>query len=181
MTVESELESPPPTPPTPSPAPLSLFHPLPAFFFSSLRAPPPISTSLTLPSPFLLLISCSPLPSPPSVPPQPPCCCSSKPNLRSLSRRVLRMQKAGSRRVYACVCVLFPPPSYLSNGVGLKYKWLYDECRRGGGGFSPRLPQHRIHLPYPPNLPAADAIVVCALLSADSSIQISLMGSVSFF
>lgn len=70
MTVESELESPTAAalpPQTPSPAPLSLFHPLPAFFFSSLRAPPSISTSLTLPSPFLLLISCSPLPSPLSL------------------------------------------------------------------------------------------------------------------
>lgn len=42
-----------------------------------------------------------------SVLPQPSCCFSSKLNLRSLSCRVLHMQKAGSHWVYACVCVLF--------------------------------------------------------------------------
>lgn len=106
MTVESELRGLPLHLPPLSPVLLS--HPLSALF-SSLCDPAFFSFSHRPSSFFFYLsLSVSPLPFPPlSVLPRPPRCVSSKLNLRSLSRRVLHMQKAGSCLVYACVCVLF--------------------------------------------------------------------------
>lgn len=106
---DSRIWTPWPPPPPPSPFSRSPFSPslspllLPlwsCFFF--------LLTPSFLIFFFYLSLSVSPLPFPPlSVLPRPPRCVSSKLNLRSLSRRVLHMQKAGSCLVYACVCVLF--------------------------------------------------------------------------
>lgn len=92
--------------------------------------------------------------------PQRPCCFSSKLNLRSLAEppKVLHMQKARSRWVYACVCALFAAV------ISQKWGWGWNTSDDMTIGEWKKRRNAPYHLPKPPR-----AVQLLKLLSCGRS------------